>query len=78
MSQFGDPPYRIDILVDVPGLVFEEVYPNCIRGKIAGKEAPIINLKDLIKSKQAAGRRKDLGDLEALEEIEAARKRQSK
>ena len=78
MSQFGDPPYRIDILVDVPGLVFEEVYPNCISGKIAGKEAPIINLKDLIKSKQAAGRRKDLGDLEALEEIEAARKRQSK
>ncbi len=78
MSQFGDPPYRIDILVEVPGLVFEEVLPNCIRGKIGGKEAPIINLQDLMKSKQAAGRRKDLGDLEALEEIEAARKRKAK
>lgn len=77
MSQFGDPPYRIDILVDVPGLVFDEVHPNCIRGKIGGKEAPIISLKDLIKSKQAAGRRKDLGDLEALEQIEAARERKA-
>jgi hypothetical protein len=78
MCQFGDPPYRIDILVNVPGLVFEEVHPNCIHGKIGGKLAPIINLTDLIKSKQAAGRRKDLGDLEALEEIEAARKRSQK
>lgn len=78
MSQFGDPPYRIDILVDVPGLIFEEVHPNCIQGKIGGKEALIINLQDLIKSKQAAGRRKDLGDLEALEEIEAARNRKTK
>jgi hypothetical protein len=78
MSQFGDPPYRIDILVDVPGLIFEEVHPKCIRGRIGGKEAPFINLQDLIKSKQAAGRRKDLGDLEALEQIEAARLRKSK
>lgn len=78
MSQFGDPPYRIDILVDVPGLVFDEVYPNCIRGKIGGSEALIINLQDLIKSKQAAGRRKDLADLEALEEIEAARQRKAR
>jgi hypothetical protein len=51
MSQFGDPPYRIDIPVEVPGLVFEEVHPNCIRGRIGGKEAPIINLQGLIKSK---------------------------
>lgn len=78
MSQFGDPPYRIDILVDVPGLNFDEVHPNCIRGKIGGKETRIINLQDLIKSKQAAGRLKDLGDLEALEEIEAARNRRTK
>jgi hypothetical protein len=77
MSQFGDPPYRIDILVDVPGLIFEEVHPKCIRGRIGGKEAPFINLQDLIKSKQAAGRLKDLGDLEALEQIEAARLRKS-
>ncbi len=77
MGQFGDPPYRIDILVKVPGLVFNEVYPRHIIGKIAGKDVPILALSDLVKSKQAAGRKKDLGDLEALEEIEAARKRAS-
>jgi hypothetical protein len=78
MSQFGDPPYRIDILIDVPGLEFEKARPNCIHGMIGGKEAPILGLSDLIRSKQAAGRRKDLGDLEALEQIEEARKRKSK
>ncbi len=75
MSQFGLPPYRVDILVKVPGITFEEVYPNRISGKIADTPAPIINLSDLKKSKQAAGRHKDLGDLEALQEIEAARQR---
>lgn len=78
MSQFGNPPYRIDILVNVPGLVFEEVYLNTIKGKIGSAIATLINLSDLIKSKKAAGRRKDLGDLEALEQIEAARSRSHK
>ena len=55
MSQFGDPPYRIDILVDVPGLVFEEVYPNCIRGKIAGKEALLSTSKTLSKANKLLG-----------------------
>jgi len=77
MGQFGDPPYRIDILVDVPGIAFADVYPRHILGKIDGKPAPMLSLQDLIKSKQAAGRKKDLGDLEALEEIEAARQRKS-
>jgi len=78
MGQFGEPPYRIDILVNVPGIVFSEVYPRHIMGKIDGKDAPMLCLQDLIISKRAAGRKKDLGDLEALEEIEAARKRNSK
>lgn len=77
MGQFGDPPFRIDILVKVPGLVFSEVHPRHIIGKIAGKDAPILSLPDLIKSKQSAARKKDLADLEALEEIEAARRRAS-
>jgi hypothetical protein len=75
MIQFGHPPYRIDILVNVPGLVFEEVYPNTIKGKIGTVSANLINLLDLMKSKKAAGRRKDLGDLEALEQIEEVRSR---
>jgi len=78
MGQFGDPPYRIAILVNVPGLDFSDVYPRHIIGKIDGKDVPILALEDLIKSKQAAARKKDLGDLEALEEIEAARKRSLK
>lgn len=73
MGQFGDPPFRIYILVNVPGIVFNDVYPRHLIGKIGGKDAPVLALEDLIKSKKAAARKKDLGDLEALEQIEAAR-----
>jgi len=41
----------IDILVNVPGIVFSEVHPRHITGKIGGKDAPILALEDLIKSK---------------------------
>lgn len=72
MEQFGDSPFRIDILVKVPGLVFSEVYSRHGIGKIAGKDAPFLSLPHLIKSKQPAARKQDLADLEALEEIETA------
>jgi predicted nucleotidyltransferase len=77
MSQFGAPPYRIDVLVNVPGIEFADVAPQAIKGKIGGTQASIIDLPDLIKSKKAAGRHKDLGDLEALVEIQALRDQSS-
>lgn len=72
MSQLGVPPYRIDILVGIRGVTFSEAYPRHQLHMLAGAEVPFISYEDLIKSKKAAGRYKDLGDIEALELVEKA------
>ena len=69
MSQFGVPPYRIDILVKILGVTFEEAYPRCEMLPLAGTNIPFIGLADLKQNKRSTGRYKDLGDLEALERL---------
>ncbi len=72
MSQFGVPPYRIDILVSIPGVDFSEAYPRKEMLSLGGTAVPFISLEDLKKNKRATGRHKDLGDLEALEKLDRA------
>jgi predicted nucleotidyltransferase len=69
MSQLGVPPYRIDILVKILGVTFEEAYTRAEMLDLGGKKFPFIGLNDLKENKRATGRHKDLGDLEALERI---------
>ena len=69
MSQFGVPPYRIDILVSILGVDFEDAYSRRQLLPLAGVPVPFIALEDLKKNKLATGRHKDLGDLEALEKL---------
>ncbi len=69
MSQFGVPPDRIDILVKILGVAFEDAYPRREMLPLAGVNVPFIGLEDLKKNKKATGRHKDLGDLEALERL---------
>ena len=69
MSQLGEPPYRIDILVKILGVTFEEAYPRTEMLDLAGEKLPFIGLADLKINKRSTGRYKDLGDLEALERL---------
>jgi predicted nucleotidyltransferase len=69
MSQLGNPPYRIDILVKILGVTFEEAFTRCEMLDLGGKKFPFIGLEDLKQNKRATGRYKDLGDLEALERL---------
>jgi len=69
MSQFGVPPYRIDILTHILGVNFEDAYSRMQMLPLAGVLVPFISLDDLKKNKLATGRHKDLGDLEALEKL---------
>lgn len=66
--QLGVPPVRIDIVTSIEGVGWETVD----RGKVAGHygNVPVyfIGRKPLIANKRAAGRKKDLADLEALGE----------
>lgn len=66
--QFGVKPNRIDLLSRVEGLAFDEAWArrNVVLIEGPGLPISIISLQDLRRTKAAAGRLKDLDDLENL------------
>ncbi len=65
--QFGRPPNRIDLISDLKGVVFLDALARSVEAKLpAGGTVRIIGLADLRAAKAAAGRAKDLDDLENL------------
>ncbi len=66
VTQLGYPPLRIDILNSISGVGFNEAYANKIIGEIDGLFVHFINVEEFIKNKEATGRKKDLGDIDAI------------
>lgn len=67
---FGRNPYRIDLHKDVPGLgQFPDHYPNRVPARTKdGTDYTIVSPHDLVASKKAIGRPKDLQDITYIEE----------
>lgn len=66
--QLGYPPVRIDILTSVSGVSWAEVRAGWVAGKYGDISVHFIGRKQLLTNKRAAGRKKDLADVEALGE----------
>jgi len=66
--QLGVPPVRIDIMTSVTGVSWEKAMAGKVPGSYGQTSVHFIGKKDLIANKKALGRKKDLADLEALEE----------
>ncbi len=64
--QMGMPPVRVDILMGIPGAVFDEAWPRRLEVDFDGLLVPFIARQDLIAAKRAAGRPQDLLDVEQL------------
>lgn len=64
--QLGYPPNRIDLITTPPGVEFESCYAARVEVEMDGIIISFIDLENLRKSKQAAGRLQDLADLENL------------
>jgi len=64
--RMGAPPVRIEIATSISGVDFPECWKERIVAVLDGVEVNIIDLKHLKINKQAAGRHKDLDDLENL------------
>lgn len=73
-AQFGQPPYRIDVLQRVSGVDFETVYKNS-EELLVENELPVryISADDLITNKLASGRLQDLADVEAIQQAQKNR-----
>jgi hypothetical protein len=65
--QIGVAPIRIDILTSIDGVSFDEAWPNRVASTIGDVPTHVLGRLDLIRNKRAAGRPKDLADLERLE-----------
>lgn len=64
---FGTPPVAIDIMTRVKGLKFKEAYLNNKWFDIEQDlKVCVLSKQDLLKGKKAAGRNKDLNDIEHL------------
>jgi hypothetical protein len=65
--QIGVPPLRVDVMMSLPGMSFEEAWPRRVMFDIAGITVPFVSKEDLIQIKRASGRSQDLIDAEQLE-----------
>ena len=64
--QLGHAPNRIDLIMGVPGVEFEECYAVRNEEEIDGIKLMFIDIEGLKKSKKASGRPQDLADIENL------------
>ncbi|MFN0278809.1 MAG: hypothetical protein ACKVRN_09420 [Pyrinomonadaceae bacterium] len=65
--QLGMPPNRIDILMHVSAVTFDEAKAGDSQFEMKGRTIKVIGLDALLKNKRAAARSQDLLDVEALE-----------
>jgi len=68
--QMGRPPIRVDILMSIPGIKFEDAWKNREVVQLNNLKLLFISRSDLIHSKEASGRPQDKIDVEKLKEAE--------
>ena len=67
--QFGVPPNRIDVLTAISGVPdFRSAWVERLEQTVRDRQLPFLGRAAFIANKRAAGRHKDLGDIEALGE----------
>ncbi|MBL8378946.1 MAG: hypothetical protein JNM79_13840 [Burkholderiales bacterium] len=66
--QLGYPPRRIDLLASIDGVEFDDCIARREVFVLDGVAVPFIGLADFKTNKRAAGRAKDLADLESLDD----------
>jgi hypothetical protein len=68
--QMGVPPVRVDILMGIPGLPFEEAWQRRLEVDFDGLPITFISRQDLITAKLASGRPQDLIDVDRLTQVD--------
>lgn len=66
--QMGIPPVRVDVLMGIPGVQFDEAWERRVEVQFDDTAVMIISKQDLILAKRAAGRPQDLLDADSLEQ----------
>jgi len=64
--RMGVPPIRIEVATTLSGVEFSECHANRVEDDLDGVQVSLMSLPDLKTNKKAAGRHKDLDDLDHL------------
>jgi hypothetical protein len=67
MIQMGVPPVQIHVMSAISGVDWTEIWTDRVEGPFGQRTVPYIGRDTLIRNKRAAGRPKDLSDIDALE-----------
>lgn len=67
--QLGYEPYRIDLIMELEGVDFENCYEHKEQITFNNTDISFLNLEDLIEIKKLAGRPQDIADASQLERI---------
>jgi hypothetical protein len=66
--QLGNPPVRIDFLMSISGVSWEQAEKGKVSGHYGGVPVNYLGRQEYLANKRASGRKKDLADLDALGE----------
>ena len=64
--QMGQPPVRIDIMMSIEGVNFEDAWPNRQEGDFDGVPSVFIGREDLVTAKSASARPQDIVDINSI------------
>jgi hypothetical protein len=67
MIEMGVPPVQIHVMSAISGVDWSEIWEQHVDGPFGNRMIPYIGRETLIRNKRAAGRPKDLSDVDALE-----------
>ena len=68
--QLGVPPVRIDIITSIGGVSWNEAFAGRVAGRYGDVDVYYLGRAQFIQNKRSVGRKKDLADIEALDEPE--------
>ena len=68
LVEMGVPPVQIHVMSQIDGVTWDEVWRSHERGQLGLHEVPFIGRETFLRNKRAAGRPKDLADIDSLRE----------
>jgi hypothetical protein len=66
MLEMGLPPVQLHVMSGISGVTWEEAIGESVRGPLGRHEVQFLGRETLVRNKRAAGRPKDLADVDAL------------
>ncbi len=67
MLEMGEPPVQIHVMSAISGVEWDEAWSDRVEGPLGTHTAPFLGRETYLRNKRAAGRPKDLADIDALE-----------